>query len=81
MADNTSKGRPLRLVAAIIAGVFVGFFIFFGIALIVGLFNDTMGSNIPIDTETPGGHRDPMRGRILLESTHFCPDNPGVRDP
>jgi uncharacterized membrane protein YkvI len=51
MADNTSKGRPLRLLAAIIAGIFVGFFIFFGLALIIGLFNDTLGSNIPINTE------------------------------
>lgn len=51
MADNPSNGRPLRLLAAIIAGIFVGFFIFLGIALIIGLFNDALGSNIPISTE------------------------------
>ncbi len=51
MADTSSYGRPLRLLAAIIAGIFVGFFIFFGIALIIGMFNNIMGSNIPVTTE------------------------------
>jgi uncharacterized membrane protein YkvI len=51
MVDNPSNGRPLRLLAAIIAGIFVGFFIFFGLALIIGIFNNIMGSTIPINTE------------------------------
>jgi hypothetical protein len=51
MPDNAPKPAALRIVAAVILGIFVGFFIFFGLALIIGAFNNTMGTNIPVSTQ------------------------------
>ncbi len=50
MAENTSNPSALRIVAAVILGIFVGFFIFFGIALVIGAFNDMTGLNIVVST-------------------------------
>jgi hypothetical protein len=50
MAENTSNPSALRIVAAVILGIFVGFFIFFGIALVIGAFNDATGLNIVVST-------------------------------
>jgi amino acid transporter len=51
MPENPSKPSALRIIAAVILGIFVGFFLFLGIALVVGAFNDTMGMNIPVTTQ------------------------------
>lgn len=51
MPENPPKPSALRLIAAVILGIFVGFFLFFGIALVIGAVNDTMGANIPVTTQ------------------------------
>jgi len=51
MTDNPPKPSALRIIAAVILGIFVGFFLFFGIALVIGAFNDTMGMDIPVTTQ------------------------------
>jgi len=51
MPENAPKPAALRIVAAVILGIFVGFFIFFGLALIIGAFNNSMGMNIPVSTQ------------------------------
>jgi ABC-type Fe3+ transport system permease subunit len=51
MTENPPKPSALRITAAVILGIFVGLFIFFGIALVIGAFNDTMGMNIPVTTQ------------------------------
>lgn len=51
MPENAPKPAAIRIVAAVILGCFVGLFLFFGIALLVGALNDTMGTNIPVSTQ------------------------------
>jgi hypothetical protein len=51
MPETAPKPAALRIVAAVILGIFVGFFIFFGLALIIGAFNITLGMNIPVSTQ------------------------------
>ena len=51
MTENAPKPAVLRVVAAVILGIFVGLFLFFGLALVIGAFNDTMGTNIPVSTQ------------------------------
>jgi hypothetical protein len=51
MTENAPKPAALRIVAAVILGIFVGLFLFFGLALVIGAFNDTMGMNIPVSTQ------------------------------
>ena len=50
MPENAPKPAVLRVVAAVILGIFVGLFLFFGLALVIALFNDTTGINIPVST-------------------------------
>ena len=50
MAENTGNPNALRLIAAVILGIFVGFLLFFGVALVIGAFNDMAGLNISIST-------------------------------
>ena len=51
MTEKAPKPAVLRIVAAVILGIFVGLFLFFGLALVIGAFNDTMGMNIPVSTQ------------------------------
>jgi hypothetical protein len=51
MPENPPKPSALRIAAAVILGAFVGLFLFFGIALVIGALNDTMGTNIPVSTQ------------------------------
>jgi hypothetical protein len=51
MPENPPKPSAIRIIAAVILGIFVGFFLFLGIALVIGAFNDTMGMNIPVTTQ------------------------------
>jgi TRAP-type C4-dicarboxylate transport system permease small subunit len=51
MTENAPKPAVLRIVAAVILGIFVGLFLFFGLALVIGAFNNTMGTNIPVSTQ------------------------------
>jgi phosphate/sulfate permease len=51
MPETPPKPSALRITAAVILGIFVGFFLFFGIALVIGAFNNTMGMNIPVSTQ------------------------------
>jgi uncharacterized membrane protein YkvI len=51
MTENPPKPSALRIAAAVILGIFVGFFLFLGIALVVGAFNETMGMNIPVTAQ------------------------------
>jgi len=51
MAEKLPKPDALRIVAAVILGIFVGFILFFVFALFIGAFNATMGMNIPITTQ------------------------------
>jgi len=51
MPENAPKPSALRITAAVILGIFVGFFLFFGIALVIGAFNNTMETNIPVSTK------------------------------
>ena len=51
MSENAAKPAAIRVVAAVILGIFVGLFLFFGLALVIGAFNDTMGTNIPVSTQ------------------------------
>ena len=39
MAENSSRPSVLRIVSAIFLGIVVGFFVFLGIALILGVMN------------------------------------------
>ncbi len=84
MTENPPKPSALRITAAVILGVFVGLFIFFGIALVIGIFNDTMGTNIPVSTQftenpdkrcPPGCYHPHVCGLFLLESVDQSPDN------
>ena len=51
MTENGPKPAVLRIVAAVILGIFVGLFLFFGLALVIGAFNNMMGTNIPVSTQ------------------------------
>jgi len=51
MTENAPKPAVLRVVAAVILGIFVGLFLFFGLALVIGAFNNMMGTNIPVSTQ------------------------------
>jgi hypothetical protein len=51
MTENPPKPGILRIIAAVILGIFVGLFLFFGLALVIGAFNTTMGMNIPVSTQ------------------------------
>jgi phosphate/sulfate permease len=51
MPENPPKPSALRIIAAVILGIFVGFFLFLGLALVIGAFNDTMGMDIPVTTQ------------------------------
>ena len=51
MPENPPKPSALRIAAAVILGIFVGLFLFFGIALVIGAFNETMGTNIPVSAQ------------------------------
>jgi H+/Cl- antiporter ClcA len=50
MPENAPKPAVLRVVAAVILGIFVGLFLFFGLALVIELFNNSTGMNIPVST-------------------------------
>jgi hypothetical protein len=50
MSENTIKPSPLRLAAAVILGIVVGFFLFLIITLGIGLFNDMLGTALPVST-------------------------------
>jgi len=41
----------LRIAGAVILGIFVGFFVFFGISLLLGVFNDTMGTGLTLSMD------------------------------
>jgi hypothetical protein len=49
MAEYTTSQKSLRLAGAVILGIFVGFFLFLVVALIIGVVNNSLGTNIPID--------------------------------
>jgi len=51
MTENAPKPSALRITAAVILGIFVGLFLFFGLALVIGAFNSTTGMNIPVTTQ------------------------------
>ena len=51
MAEKLPKPDALRIVAAVILGIFVGVILFFVFALFIGAFNATMGMNIPVTTQ------------------------------
>ena len=48
MAEKIQKSNPLRLVAATFLGIIVGAILFFVVALIIGIFNDKYGMNLPV---------------------------------
>jgi len=51
MAEKLPRPDVLRIVAAVILGLFVGIILFFIFALFIGAFNQTMGMNIPVTTQ------------------------------
>jgi hypothetical protein len=51
MAEKLPRPDALRIVAAVILGLFVGFLLFYGFALFIGAFNQAMGMNIPVTTQ------------------------------
>jgi uncharacterized membrane protein YkvI len=51
MAEKLPKPDALRIVAAVILGLFVGFLLFYVFALFIGAFNQAMGMDIPITTQ------------------------------
>jgi hypothetical protein len=48
MAEKTRKLNPLRLTAAAILGIIVGAILFFVVAIVIGIFNDMYGMNLPL---------------------------------
>lgn len=50
MAETAEKPNALRLIAAVILGIFVGFLLFLGVALVIGAFNDLAGTGITVST-------------------------------
>jgi biotin transporter BioY len=50
MTENIPKPAPLRIVAALILGIFGGFLIFFIFALLIGLINDLLKTSLTINT-------------------------------
>jgi predicted transporter len=57
---------PLRLTAAIIAGIFVGFFLFFVVALVLGLFSETTGFSVSTNFSENAFSAVLLAGLILL---------------
>jgi uncharacterized membrane protein YkvI len=51
MAEKLPRPDALRIVAAVILGIFVGFILFFVFALFIGAFNQAMGMDIPVTTQ------------------------------
>lgn len=51
MTEKLPRPDALRIVAAVILGIFVGIILFFVFALFIGAFNATMGMNIPVTTQ------------------------------
>ncbi|HUU75935.1 MAG TPA: hypothetical protein VMW63_07570 [Methanoregulaceae archaeon] len=51
MAEKSQNPSVLRLTAAVILGIFVGFFLFFVVALVIGVFNDMAGMNVTVSTD------------------------------
>jgi len=51
MAEKLPRPDALRIVAAVILGLFVGFLLFYVFALFIGAFNQAMGMDIPITTQ------------------------------
>ena len=51
MAEKLPRPDALRIVAAVILGLFVGFLLFYVFALFIGAFNQAMGMNIPVSTQ------------------------------
>jgi hypothetical protein len=74
MTENASKPAVLRIVAAVILGIFVGLFLFFGLALVIGAFNDTMGMNIPVSTQVTENIISAvlLAGIIITSVAVFC---------
>jgi len=57
---------PLRLTAAVIAGIFVGFFLFFVVALVLGLFTETTGFSVSTNFSENAFSAVLLAGLILL---------------
>jgi len=51
MDNKTSTPGILRLASAVILGIIVGFILFLIAALIIGMFNNWMGMDIPVGTD------------------------------
>jgi predicted transporter len=61
----------LRITAAIIAGIFVGFFLFFVVALVLGLFSETTGFSVSTNFSENAFSAVLLAGLILLCSGAF----------
>jgi heme/copper-type cytochrome/quinol oxidase subunit 2 len=51
MDTNAPTPGILRLAAAVILGIIVGFILFLIVALFIGMFNNWMGMDIPVGTD------------------------------
>jgi len=51
MAEKEQKPDSLRLAAAAILGIIVGALLFFVVAIVIGIFNDVYGMNLPVSTD------------------------------
>jgi len=56
----------LRITAAVIAGIFVGFFLFFVVALVLGLFTETTGFSVSTNFSENAFSAVLLAGLILL---------------
>lgn len=56
----------LRIIAAVIAGIFVGFFLFFVVALILGMFTESTGFSVSTDFSGNAFSAVLLAGLILL---------------
>lgn len=56
----------LRIIAAVIAGIFVGFFLFFVVAIILGLFTETTGFAVSTNFSENAFSAVLLAGLILL---------------
>jgi len=56
----------LRITAAVIAGIFVGFFLFFVVALVLGLFAETTGFSVSTNFSENAFSAVLLAGLILL---------------
>lgn len=61
----------LRITAAVIAGIFIGFILFFVIALILGLFAETTGFSVSTDFSGDAFSAVLLAGLILLCTGSF----------